>query len=228
MPVVPGLWMVRLGIVNVYFVDDGGLTLVDTAMAGSADAVLAAVSELGHRPEELDRIVVSHAHPDHSGSLAALKRATRAEAWMHGLDAALVRRGLCARPMTPSPGLLPWMAAKLFMRGAGPQVEPHEIEHELQDATVISGTNLTALHAPGHCAGQVALFWPRHGGVLFVADAASNMGGLGRSLVYEDHELGLRTLSRLAALDFEVAVFGHGRPITKKAAAAFRARWGRP
>jgi glyoxylase-like metal-dependent hydrolase (beta-lactamase superfamily II) len=226
-PVVPGLWLLRLGIANAYVVDDGGLTLIDTGMAGGAGTVLEALRGIGHGPEDLVRIVVTHAHPDHSGSLAALKRASRAEAWMHGLDAALIRRGVAARPFTPSPGLLPWLAARLFMRAERPEIEPHEIEHELQDGSLVSGTTLTAIHAPGHSAGHVALWWPRHGGVLFAGDAAANMAGLGRSLVYEDHALGLATLARLAALDFEIAVFGHGKPIMKKAAVAFRSRWAR-
>jgi glyoxylase-like metal-dependent hydrolase (beta-lactamase superfamily II) len=64
--------------------------------------------------------------------------------------------------------------------------------------------------------------------VLFAADAAANMGGLGLSLVYEDLAEGRRTLARLAALDFDAALFGHGAPIMRGAAARFRRRWRRP
>ena len=227
--VVPGLWRVRLGMVNAYLLDDGDLTLVDTGMPGSEKAIFAAFAALGRRPEELRRIIVTHAHADHSGGLAALKRATRAEALMHASDAALVRRGVSSRPLTPSPGPFPWFLARLLLRGAPQTIEPHEIERELADGSVIPGTGgLTVVHAPGHCAGQVALFWPRHGGVLFAADAASNLSGLGLSLVYEDLSEGRRTLARLGRLDFDVAVFGHGAPIRSDASARFRARWRCP
>lgn len=227
--VAPGLWRVPLGIVNAYLLDNGHLTLVDTGMPGSAGTILAAVAALGRRPEELGLIIVTHAHADHSGSLAALKRATRAEALMHASDAALVRRGVSSRPLFPAPGLVPWLLTKLILGRASQAIEPHEIERELADGSVIPGTGgLAAVHAPGHCAGQVALLWPRHGGVLFAADAASNAAGLGLSLAYEDIAEGRRTLRRLAGLDFEVAVFGHGAPIRSGASARFRARWGRP
>src|SRR5436309_3233459 len=71
-----------------------------------------------------------------------------------------------------------------------------------------------AIHVPGHCAGQLAFLWPEHGGVLIAADAAANVFGLAPSPLYEDLAEGMRSLSRLSAFDFEVACFGHGRPIT--------------
>ena len=86
---------------------------------------------------------------------------------------------------------------------------------------------LTAIHVPGHCAGQIALLWQQHGGVLIAADACSNLMGLGLSLAlgYEDLEQGRRSLHKLSALDFRVACFGHGKPILKDAASRFREVW---
>ena len=84
---------------------------------------------------------------------------------------------------------------------------------------------LTVLHAPGHCAGQVCLPWLPHGGVLLVAEAAANVFGLGRSVTYEDRAEGERQLRWLAALDFRVACFDHGKPIIGDAASQFRKRW---
>ena len=70
------------------------------------------------------------------------------------------------------------------------------------------------------------MLYPRHGGVLFAADAASNMlGRLGPSIFYEDLAEGTRSLQRLAALDFAIACFGHGRPIASHASERFRRRW---
>ena len=84
---------------------------------------------------------------------------------------------------------------------------------------------LTVLHTPGHCAGQICLLWPPHGGVLLAADAAANTFGLGLSVTYEDRAEGERQLHRLAALDFRVACFGHGKAIIGDAASRFRRRW---
>ena len=83
-----------------------------------------------------------------------------------------------------------------------------------------------ALHTPGHTAGHVALLWRRDGGVLFAGDAATNFVRLGVGPVYEDVGEGRRSLRRLAALEFETALFAHGRPLTPRASARFRARFG--
>jgi glyoxylase-like metal-dependent hydrolase (beta-lactamase superfamily II) len=63
--------------------------------------------------------------------------------------------------------------------------------------------------------------------VLFAGDACANMFGLGPSIMYEDAAEGLRSLARLAGLEFEAVCFGHGRAITRDAARRFRARWAR-
>jgi glyoxylase-like metal-dependent hydrolase (beta-lactamase superfamily II) len=51
------------------------------------------------------------------------------------------------------------------------------------------------------------------------------MPSLGYSLGYEDLELGRASLRKLAALDFDAAVFGHGKAITIGASKKFRSRW---
>jgi glyoxylase-like metal-dependent hydrolase (beta-lactamase superfamily II) len=38
---------------------------------------------------------------------------------------------------------------------------------------------IEVVHVPGHRAGQIALRWPRHGGVLLAADTAMNMAPWG-------------------------------------------------
>lgn len=64
--------IVRLGVVNAYLVrENDGLTLIDTMLAGSA-AKINAASEATGAP--IVRIVLTHAHGDHVGSLDALKQ----------------------------------------------------------------------------------------------------------------------------------------------------------
>ena len=60
----------RFKVSNAYLVrEEDGLTLIDTSLAGSAQAILAAASELRSL---IRRIVITHAHSDHYGSLDAL------------------------------------------------------------------------------------------------------------------------------------------------------------
>jgi glyoxylase-like metal-dependent hydrolase (beta-lactamase superfamily II) len=107
-----------------------------------------------------------------------------------------------------------------------PPVEPVGIDCQLdggQELPIAGG--IKTVHAPGHCAGQLALLWPHDGGVLFAADACSNVFGLDWSLAYEDFEEGKRTLKRLADLEFRTACFGHGKAILVEADARFRKKW---
>jgi glyoxylase-like metal-dependent hydrolase (beta-lactamase superfamily II) len=130
------------------------------------------------------------------------------------------------RPLRPAPGVLNALVCRFLVPSAPSQIEPAEIEHEIQDGETSSFTGgLQAIHAPGHCAGQLAFLWPRHGGVLIAADAAANVFGLKLSPLYEDLNEGRRSLAKLAAFDFEVACFGHGRTIQRQAAQRFRRKW---
>src|SRR5262245_24050973 len=225
--IIPGvLWQVSLRIVNVFVLNDGNdLTVIDTGSPGSEGTIAKAIEGIGRNPTDVTRIIVTHCHPDHAGSLAALKRITNAPAAMHSEDAAMIRRGDAMRPISPAPGFPRALLFRMFVAPARRRVESAAIEVDLADGSQLGG--LRAVHAPGHCLGQVALLWPSHG-VLFVGDAAANMMGLGLSLGYEDLELGKRSLARLATLDFEIACFGHGAPIKRGAAARFQELWGRP
>ena len=92
-----------------------------------------------------------------------------------------------------------------------------------------SGKTITAVHAPGHCCGQLGFMYhyrPNNGALLFAADAAMNMRKLNLSIAYEDLDCGLRSLAKLADLRFDVACFGHGDPIIGAASERFKEKWG--
>jgi len=55
------------------------LTLVDTGMPGEEENVLRNIKRIGRKPEELNHILITHAHMDHMGSLAAIKKMSGAK-----------------------------------------------------------------------------------------------------------------------------------------------------
>lgn len=231
--VLPGLYQISLGNisrgpVNAFIISgDNKLTVIDTGYAGDGKNILSAVHELGHQPADINNILVTHAHYDHSGGLAALKEATNAPAWMHPIDAELVRNGRAIRPQQPTPGLINKLFCRIYIRGDYDRVAPAKIEHEVkdgQDTHIADG--LTAIHIPGHCAGQLAFIWPKHGGVLFAGDAAIHAMGLWLQPTHENLRQGKESLKKLSALEFEVAVFGHGNPIMHKASDKFKKAFG--
>lgn len=224
-PITEGVHVIPLGGVNVYLVDGAhGLTLIDTGFPGKADAILAALAELGRVPGDLKHVVLTHAHLDHIGSLAALVRASGAQTWIHRLDAPIAERGSGFRPLRPAPSLLMRLLYKLMYK-EGLSVEPARIDHRVEDGDVLPVANgLTAIAVPGHCAGQIALLSPERG-VLFAADVCTNLFGLGDPLGFENEAEGRRSQRKLAGLDFRIACFGHGKAITHDSARRFRAKW---
>lgn len=225
--IVPGLYVIPLGPVNTFLIDDGDeLTLVDTGYPKSAEKIAAAVKSIGRQPADIRHILVTHCHPDHAGSLAALKQITGASAYMHPIDAAVVRTGKVPPHLKPAPGLLNNMMFRAFIGFGAAEYEAADIEREVNDGDELAiAGGIRAIHVPGHCDGQLAFLWDKHGGVLFAADTASNMLGFGYSLGYADLEEGKRSLAKVAVLDFEIACFGHGKAIIPGASRRFRQKW---
>jgi glyoxylase-like metal-dependent hydrolase (beta-lactamase superfamily II) len=220
--IVDGLWQIALGPVNAFLIDDGDLTLIDTGLPKSEEKIVAAIESIGRKITDVKHIIVTHCHPDHAGSVAALKRMSGARVYMHPIDAAMVRKGEASRPMTPSPGLLRKLMYRLFIPKKPTPIEPCAIDQEINDGTELPiAGGLKAIHIPGQCAGQIALLWPQRR-LLIAADACANMPTFGWALCYEDIEEGRKSLRKLAALDFDAAVFGHGGPIKSGAAQKFR------
>jgi glyoxylase-like metal-dependent hydrolase (beta-lactamase superfamily II) len=217
--VVEGVHCIE-GTCNCYLLETPeGLVLIDTGVPGSHVRILDALKASGFRPEQLAHIVVTHAHVDHMGSLAALVRATGAQSWVHVTDAPLVERAAFS-PVSPMPGPRAWLIYR-WVHLSPLRVEPARVDHRIRDGDVLPFGGLQTIPAPGHCAGQIVLLWPQKR-ILFAADSCMNLIKLEQTLMNEDHALGLQSLRRISALDFDIACFGHGKPIMKDASAAFR------
>ncbi len=228
--IVSGLYAISLGVVNAFFIDDpDGSVLIDTGFPGNAEKILSALKQLGKQPGDIKHLLLTHTHADHIGNAAALRKATGARTYMHPLDAPITEVGTGFRPMRGAPGLKNKLFASLIhfrVVTLKMHVEPCPIDERVEDGAMLPlAGGITAVHVPGHCLGQLAFYWPRHGGVLFAADSCGNMKELDYSIAYEDIEDGKRSLRKLARLDFQIACFGHGKVIRQDADRRFRKRW---
>jgi len=212
--IIRNIYQIGLGVVNAFIIEDQGLTLVDTGMKGSADKIFLALKKSGKDPADIRRIILTHAHSDHSGSAAELKKRLGVPVWAHVEDASLITQGIAGRqPMALSPGVINWLVYNIFIRRAGNTIEPVVIDRQLHDNDILPiAGGIQVIHTPGHSAGHIALL-VREEGVLIAADICANAGGLGLSTVYEDRALGVKSILKAAKFDFEVAVFGHGGPL---------------
>ena len=158
--------IVRLGLVNAYLVrENDGLTLIDTMLGGSASKIIAA-AEAGGAP--IVRIVLTHAHGDHVGSLDALKqRLPEAEVIISTRDARLLAKDRSLDPNEP----------KDKLRGSYPGAKTRP------DRTVDAGDRVGSLEviaAPGHTPGHVAFLDVRDR-TIYCGDVYSTLGGVATS-----------------------------------------------
>lgn len=215
-----------LGPVNIWLVEGpAGLTLIDTCYPGKEKVILAALTQLGKPAADIHDILLTHCHPDHAGSLAALK-AAGASAWAHTLDAQVVtgKRGL--RLGQKSPGLVNTILYSIVIRSTPAAYPPAAVEHEIAGDALLSAGGIRAIHTPGHSAGHLAYLTP--GGALLIGDACSNMFGLDYSIIYEDIAEGRRSLAKLARENPAAIGFSHGRVLRGEAVRKFKVKWSTP
>jgi glyoxylase-like metal-dependent hydrolase (beta-lactamase superfamily II) len=224
--VINGVHVVPMGMANAFLIEgDDELTLIDAGFPGKEATLFQAIRGLGRSLDQLKHLILTHGHPDHIGSAAAIVRETRARTYMHPLDIPIAESGGPFRPMRPAPGLLRQVMCKLFFH-PDERLEPAAIDQPLNDREILPITGgIEVIHVPGHCAGQVALLW-RPGRMLFAADVCMNLTGLGDPLGFEILEEGRASQRKLATLSFDAAGFGHGAPIARNASAQFRYKWG--
>lgn len=221
------LWELKMGMVNAYLLQTmDGLVLIDAGWPDKTDALFRAVQDAGHDPKNIRHLVLTHGHIDHAGSAAEVLRRTGARSYAHAADLDLINQGQAEHPGTSvTPGLLPKLVYLLFIKPGGTTYEGFAVDRTLQDGERLPmAPDVEVLHAPGHCAGHIALLL-RNEGVLIAGDLCSNVMGLGYSVLNEDRALARKSLLRIAEYPFERAVFGHGKALDKRANALLKERF---
>ncbi len=236
--VAPNIYQLRLPLpfalnhVNVYLLrDQRGWTIVDTGLhTPAAEAAWqAALTELSIAPRQIHTIVLTHFHPDHFGMAGWLHQRSGApvllspreielasEVWIHradhddpsihhflrhGMPAELVRKVVGAiadlRAATrPHPPLTPLPAGAWLMMG---------------------DRQMRAIHAPGHSDGQLIFYAPADR-LALVGDQVllkiSPHIGVWPESEPDPLRKYLASLDELAGLEVDLALPGHGKPIT--------------
>ena len=197
---------------NVYLLLGDLLTLVDTGMPGSEETILGYLEGLGLDAGDLARIVITHHHLDHVGSLAALKARTCAQVLAHPGDAPYISG---EQPPPPAQSAV----LRLLFRLLGPvlpQADPAPVDVALQDGDhldILGGA--TVVHVPGHTAGAIALHFPSEQLLICgdVIDHRRNRLGPPPKPFTDDMDQAVASLRRLAELEFDVLCPGHGAPL---------------
>jgi glyoxylase-like metal-dependent hydrolase (beta-lactamase superfamily II) len=156
--------LTRMHVSNCYLVrEHDGLTLIDTSLRGSAELILRVAEALG---SPIRRILVTHPHVDHVGSLDVLRSLLPdVEIMMSERDARLMRGDFSRGPDEPTGRLL---RASFARTNTAPT-------HTLLEGQRVG--SLEVLNAPGHTPGQLALMDTRDLS-LICGDAFYALGAL--------------------------------------------------
>lgn len=161
-----------MGLSNAYLVVGAdGLMLVDAGAPGFERAVLRRMSALGR--DDLRLIFITHAHLDHYGSAAALRRLTGAAIAIHRADGDAMARGETPLGSTRGWGGMVRILMPLIEQVLRPEPTPADVYLDDGDDVQRFGGSGTLLHTPGHTPGSSCLIL---GDVAFVGDLLSTTG----------------------------------------------------
>lgn len=220
--IVPGVWLMdglRGG--NVYGVaSSSGLTLVDTGLASEVGEIVAQLEDAGYGMTELDKIVLTHAHGDHTGGAAKLAQRSGAEVIAHRDELPYIEQTEPLRPPSLIGRLMNWLGSHLVFR-----TPPCEVDRAVEEGEVIEALGgLEVVHTPGHTPGSICLYQREQrilfcGDVLFNADPMTGRPGLDFPIrmVSVDNAQARESVERLAELPIDVLCCGHGEPILQGA-----------
>jgi glyoxylase-like metal-dependent hydrolase (beta-lactamase superfamily II) len=214
--IVDGVWEVGIGYVHAHVVEaDDGLVLVDTGTPGKIGKIDGALRSIGRSVEDIRTILLTHWHYDHIGTLGEIVRRSGASVLAHSLDAGVIAGS--------APPQLTWIMKLTAPMLGKPALAAVDRRLDGDGPTGVPG--LTALHTPGHTAGHLSYLFEHHGGVLFAGDVATNLAGRVRrppKPVTPDMRTNEASMRRLAEMEFDTVVFGHGKALVGGAAARFR------
>ena len=195
---------------HVYLLKDKGAswTLIDTGLPGASEAIFAYLAKIHVEPSAVKKILLTHLHRDHTGSLTAVHARTKARTFAHWIEAAYI----ALDPKYDGPG--------------SPPAEAFAVDERFKDGDEIDAAGgLIAYHTPGHTPGHTSYYHPERqllfSGDLFFVDGAT------ANLTPPDftHHLATAKISarRMAQLSVASVLSYHGGPILKNGGHALRA-----
>jgi glyoxylase-like metal-dependent hydrolase (beta-lactamase superfamily II) len=223
--IAPGLYRITGTRSNIYLLAGKTLALVDTGMPQDGVGILQEIATLGRTPQDVSHIFITHAHLDHSGSLAFLQKATgaRVVAGADERDYIAGKKKLWQMNREGAGGALFRVAlfiAETFLYS----FQPAAVDIACAGGETIDWDGgVQVIAAPGHSPGSLCYFLPETE-VLFTGDALSGEPGprLPPRPGCADCRQALESAKKLAALKFDTCCFGHGKPVIKKADGVIR------
>jgi len=214
----PGFYQMTLRYTNMYLIAEKSLTLIDTGFQGTAPHILDFIRKLGRSPEEIQTIILTHNHLDHTGGLEELRKATKAKVLAHRADV-FIPENIIPYPAGNVVGVL-LRAPGLSSLRRKFVLDSREVDVALEGGEMFETLGgMKIMPTPGHTPGSISLYFPTYK-LLVVGDALNKRGDNIRmplKTVSSDLKTAAESIRLMASLDVEILSVGHGRPMLKDA-----------
>jgi glyoxylase-like metal-dependent hydrolase (beta-lactamase superfamily II) len=192
----------------IYLINfDGHAALVDAGTGAAQERLAANIKSCGVKPEQIEYLLITHCHYDHTGGVKALRDLVPAHIVAHELEAPFLEQG--DNVVTAAT----WYGARLQPFGVDLKIACSKADIPL------GGRILQAIHIPGHSPGSmVYLTESENMKVLFAQDVHGPLHPDLRSNT-QDYQ---RSLQLMLSLEADILCEGHyGVYRGKKAVAKF-------
>ena len=179
----------------IYLINYGGhAALVDAGCGHAHERLLRNVRDCGVSPEQIEYLLITHCHFDHTGGVSLLKEQLRCTVVAHELEAEYLEQG------DDEVTAASWYDAS---------IRPFTVDRRLsgaQEEISLGGRSIKAIHVPGHSPGSVVYLTESEGlRVLFAQDVH---GPLAPGLLSNRKEY-LHSLKLLISLEADILCEGH-------------------
>ncbi len=180
-----------------------GHFLINTGLEDSVPLIRESIESLGFRLEDVEVLLTTQAHWDHTAALAEIKEITGAEMWATAGDAPVLEDGGFSDPHF----------------GGRESFPPVAVDRVIEDGEVLElgRTRLEVLASPGHTAGSVSYTMAVYENGVDYDVIIANMATIneGKRLVVDPTYPGMaddlaETFRRQKALSIDVWVASHG------------------
>jgi glyoxylase-like metal-dependent hydrolase (beta-lactamase superfamily II) len=223
--VAPGVHRVEDANTNWYLVEeDSRLTVVDAGVPSSWDSLGDALAQIGRSRDDVEAVVLTHAHFDHVGFAERARRELRVPVFVHENDVPVTKHPWRydherrrAYYFATQVKALPIVATFLRHRAFWPA--PIEEVQRYENGTLAVPGSPHIVFTPGHTLGHCALHLPDRDAVI-AGDAIVTLdpytARTGPRLVARaatvDSERNLASLDALAETGARTVLMGHGEP----------------